>query len=97
MLESPQSRRPLPLVLPHVVLSLGLILGVIGSGGEARAEPPIRSAQDAACRNEARARVFATPDPRGLGPHAIGRQIWNACMQRAAAGAPRKARRSRRR
>ncbi|MEA1832714.1 hypothetical protein U8607_11535 [Methylobacterium durans] len=97
MLDAPQSRRPLPLVLPHVVVSLGLILGVAGFGGEARAEPPIRSAQDAACRNEARARVFATPDPGGLGPHAIGRQIYYACMKRATARPSRKARRVRRR
>ncbi|MDR7040194.1 MULTISPECIES: hypothetical protein [Methylobacterium] len=97
MLDTPQTRRPLPLILPHVVLSLGLILGVAGFGDAARAEPPIRSPQDAACRNEARARVFSTPDPSGLGPHAIGRQIYNACMQRAAGGGSRKARRSRRR
>ncbi|NEU13745.1 hypothetical protein G3T14_16625 [Methylobacterium sp. BTF04] len=43
---------------------------------------PIQSPQDAACRNEARARVFTTPDPKGLGLYAVGRQIYMGCMQR---------------
>ncbi|MGU3540863.1 hypothetical protein [Methylobacterium sp. A54F] len=69
-------------------LSLGCLVLLLGS--PALAEPPIRSAQDAACRNEARARVFSVPDPQGLGPHAIGRQIYMACMKR---GEPRRRRR----
>lgn len=43
---------------------------------------PIQSPQDAACRDEARARVFTTPDPKGLGLYAVGRQIYMGCMQR---------------
>ncbi len=53
---------------------------------EASAEPPIQSPQDAACRNEARAKVFSAPDPQGLGPQVIGRQIYNACMKRSQGG-----------
>ncbi len=79
------SRRSLSSWFAPGLLGLGLVLAAMGAGDGARAqEPPIKSAQDAACRNEARGRVFATPDPRGLGPHAIGRQIYMACMQRAA-------------
>ncbi|MHC2105660.1 hypothetical protein [Methylobacterium sp. CM6246] len=52
-------------------------------GGEAaRAEPPIRSPEDAACRNEARAKVFSAPNPQGLELEDIGRQIYFACMAR---------------
>ncbi len=60
-------------------------IGVLNVGmlGSAWAEPPIKSPQDAACRNEARARVFVTPDPAGIGLHAVGRQIYMACMARS--------------
>ncbi|WP_245930607.1 hypothetical protein [Methylobacterium radiodurans] len=61
---------------------LGMALAALAAGG-ARAEPPIRGPQDAACRQEARARVFSAPNPRGLEPEAIGRQIYHACMRRA--------------
>lgn len=43
-------------------------------------EPPIKSPQDAACRDEARSRVFSTPDPEGVGMMAIGKRIYHACM-----------------
>ncbi|WP_244472260.1 hypothetical protein [Methylobacterium sp. Leaf108] len=43
---------------------------------------PIRSAQDAACRDEARSRVFTAPDPQGIGLYAVGRQIYTACMNK---------------
>lgn len=59
------------------------LAGAVLTAGAARAEPPIRGPQDAACRNEARARVFSTPNPRGLEPEAIGRHIYHACMRRA--------------
>ncbi|GJE41895.1 hypothetical protein [Methylobacterium soli] len=77
--------------LARALLGLGLILACLGtaSGASAQGEPPIKSAQDAACRNEARARVFSTPDPQGLGLRAVGRQIYMACMQRASAAARR--------
>ena len=61
---------------------LGMTLAALAADG-ARAEPPIRGPQDAACRNEARGRVFSAPNPRGLEPEALGRQIYHACMRRA--------------
>lgn len=33
-------------------------------------------------------KVFATPDPKGLGPYVIGRRIYASCMQCTAARAP---------
>lgn len=72
-------------------LVLGLFLAVSGAT-LALAEPPIRSAQDAACRDEARDKVFTAPNPQGLGLEAVGRQIYNACMQRANARGNRRAR-----
>ncbi|KAB1074485.1 hypothetical protein F6X51_08145 [Methylobacterium planeticum] len=77
---------------------LGLILAGLGGvpGASAQGEPPIQSPQDAACRNEARARVFSAPDPQGIGLRAVGRQIYTACMQRAQHRARKPARRPRR-
>ena len=69
-------------------------LAVCASG--AHAEPPIRSAEDAFCRSEARAQVFSAPDPLNLGLHEIGRRIWASCMQRKAGGPPGKSQRRRR-
>ena len=66
--------------------STGMLCGLLLALGcsAARADPPIRSAEDAACRLEAKARVFATPNPRGLEPEVIGRQVYYACMRRLA-------------
>ncbi|MFE1598690.1 hypothetical protein [Methylobacterium sp. ID0610] len=66
------------------------------AGAGALQAQPITSPQDKACRDEARARVFTTPDPQALGPYVIGRQIYMACMQRATAPAKRKVRRAKR-
>lgn len=86
--------------------SLGVLFGIFLAFGStaARADPPIRSAEDAACRLEAKARVFSTPNPRGLEPETIGRQIYFACMSRFTPAAvrpvrmqPRRQRRHRRR
>lgn len=62
----------------------------------ARAEPPIRSAEDAFCRSEARAQVFSAPDPLNLGLREIGRQIWASCMQRKSGSQTKKSQRRRR-
>lgn len=64
--------------------STGILCGLLLALGctAARADPPVRSAEDAACRLEAKARVFVTPNPKGLEPEAIGRQIYYACMRR---------------
>ena len=72
------------------------VLGMTVLGAGTGAAQPIQSPQDAACRNEARARVFSTPDPQGLGPYAVGRQIYTACMQRAQAPQGRRAKRVKR-
>lgn len=69
-------------------LSLGLALA-LPSAAEAQ---PIQGPQDQACREEATRRVFSDPNPRNLDPYARGRQIWTACMARAKATTPRKAR-----
>ena len=82
-------------ILVRAALGLGLLACAAGAAG---AQPPIQSPQDAACRDEARARVFTAPDPQGLGLHGVGRQIYAGCMQRAkgqAGGTRRKARRAR--
>lgn len=68
------------------------VVGFLGIVSPTHAEAPIKSPQDAACRNEARAKVFVTPDPGGIGLYAIGRQIYSACMARSQ---PRTARRRR--
>lgn len=90
MSRSPaRSRGALRPARPALALGLGLILMVCVAGDGARAEPPVQSAQDALCRNEARARVFSMPNPRGLPLEAIGRQIYETCMRRAQVSARR--------
>lgn len=56
---------------------------VVGLTG-ARAEPPIQSPEDAACRAEAKAKVFSVPNPKGLEIEQVGRGIYYACMKRIA-------------
>jgi hypothetical protein len=51
----------------------------------AQAEPPIQSPQDAACRNEARARVFSGATPPGADLRSIGTGYYFECMRRAQA------------
>lgn len=62
------------------------ILSLVASAdiAPARAEPPIRGPEDAACRAEARAKVFSAPNPRGLGLEEVGRGLYYACMRRTA-------------
>lgn len=63
-------------------VAFGMLYGLVLSQSPARAEPPIRSPEDAACRLEAKAKVFAAPNPRGLELEEIGKQIYYACMAR---------------
>lgn len=62
------------------------ILATLGATPALAQSQPIKSAQDAACRDEARDRVFTAPDPQGLGFYTLGRQLYNSCMQRRSAG-----------
>nr|WP_282103515.1 hypothetical protein [Methylobacterium sp. 37f] len=74
---------------------VSLAVAVATTGALAQgASTPIQSPQDAACRDEARDKVFSTPDPKGLGLYAIGRQLYFACMKRNPA-APRRRERPR--
>ncbi|GLS45031.1 hypothetical protein [Methylobacterium brachythecii] len=89
-------------LLPDRFRCLGamLFLAVVGLSGAAQAEePPITSLQDAACRAEAKAKVFAVPDPLNLGLREIGKQLYFGCMKRSphAAHHSKKKRRHRRR
>ena len=52
----------------------------------ALAEPPIQGPEDAACRAEAKAKVFSAPNPKGLELEQVGRGIYHACMKRSAPG-----------
>ena len=82
-----------------IVMAAAILGGFAGSGHPALAQgasTPIQSPQDAACRNEARAKVFVTPDPKGLGLYPIGRQIYMSCMRRLQPAATRRVRDRRR-
>jgi hypothetical protein len=76
------------------LLGAGLLALVALGGTSARAEPPIRSPEDAACRAEAKAKVFSAPNPRHLAIEDLGRGLYNACIKRTA---PKGKARSRRR
>lgn len=75
-----------------------LLAGVLMMAGasQAQAEPPIRSPEDAACRAEAKAKVFSAPNPKALDIEEIGRGLYHACMKRIA-GQTRKTQRRRHR
>ena len=66
--------------MTKAILWSALIL--VPAAAYAQGQPPIQSPQDAACRQEARNRVFSDPNPRGLDPYALGRRIWFECMSR---------------
>ena len=53
--------------------------------GAVAQDQPITSSQDAQCRDEAREKVFAAPNPKGLTPFALGAEIYHACMRRLGA------------
>ncbi len=56
---------------------------LVAAASPALAEPPIKSPQDAACRDEARAKVFSAPNPEGLSLWDVGAKIYHACMATA--------------
>ena len=73
----PQAGETMARMLKAVLWS-ALIL--VPAAAYAQGQPPIQSAQDAACRQEATRGVMS--DSRGLDPYALGRQIWAQCMSR---------------
>ena len=70
--------------MTRTALLVSLLLSLSTGAAGAFEQPPITSPQDKACRDEAAGTVFDTPDPEGLGPHAIGKRIYLACMDRFA-------------
>ena len=79
------------------LLGLSVGTGLGASPAAAQGEPPIRSAEDAFCRSEARAQVFSAPDPLNLGLREIGRRIWASCMERTQRKGQAKGQKSRKR
>ena len=73
-----------------LLVCLGLAAAAFAAAGEARAEPPIKSPQDAYCRAEARARVFSVQDPQNLGLQEVGRRLYYGCMRKFSGGSRRK-------
>jgi hypothetical protein len=63
----------------NVVLALCLATSVSGSA-QAQQEPPIQSPQDAACRTDARDKVFTAANPNNLSLWDLGSQIYHTCM-----------------
>jgi hypothetical protein len=51
----------------------------------AQAEPPIQSPQDAACRDEARTRIFSGANPSGADLRSVGAGYYFECMRRTQA------------
>lgn len=60
-----------------------LVLALVLSGSAAAQDQPITSPEDAACRDEARAKLFSTPNPQGLSLFDHGAQLYRACMARS--------------
>ena len=70
-----------------------LALLAVGCAPAAAQSQPIKSPQDAQCRNEARDHVFTAPNPKGLSPYGLGAELYHACMRRLGAEPGRPSRR----
>ena len=79
----------------NIILALCLAIAVSG-GAEAQQVPPIQSPQDAACRNDARDKVFTAANPNNLSLWDLGSQIYHACMAAYHGGGPNPGRREQR-
>ena len=66
------------------------------SAAAAQSEPPVQGPADAACREEARAKVFTAPNPNNLSLWDLGSQIWHSCMAAYHASGPNPGRRENR-
>ncbi|TXN23240.1 hypothetical protein FV217_07840 [Methylobacterium sp. WL9] len=58
-----------------------LFLGLVGTASAQN--EPITSPQDAACRDEARSRLFSAPNPEGLSLYNHGARLYRECMDRS--------------
>jgi len=83
--------------MKRIEQSIGIaagVLAVLGFGlSTAQAEPPIKSPEDARCRDEARDHVFTAPNQKGLSPYGLGAELYHACMRRLGAEPARGSRR----
>lgn len=68
----------------RIVLAFGIAAAMTGSA-LAQLQPPIKSPEDATCREEARSRLLGAPNPRGLSPFDLGAQLYHECMRRLGA------------
>lgn len=46
---------------------------------------PIKSPEDARCRDEARDQVFSAPNPKRQSPFVLGAELYHLCMRRLGA------------
>ncbi len=68
----------------RIVLTLGISAAMTGSA-LAQLQPPIKSPEDATCREDARSRLLGAPNPKGLSPFDLGAQLYHECMRRLGA------------
>lgn len=66
-------------------LSLAILFGVTAATCALAQNEPIRSPQDAACRDEAKGKVFGAPNPQRLSLYNLGTQLYHECMRRSGA------------
>lgn len=67
-----------------IVLAFGITVTMTGSA-LAQLQPPIKSPEDATCREDARSRLLGAPNPKGLSPFDLGAQLYHECMRRLGA------------
>lgn len=77
----------------RTILSALVLSALLTSVAFAQLEPPVQGPADAACREEARSRVFTAPNPNNLSLWDLGSQIWHACMAAYHASSPNPGRR----
>ncbi len=68
----------------RIVFALGIAVALTGSA-LAQLQPPIKSPEDATCREDARSRLLGAPNPKGLSPFDLGAQLYHECMRRLGA------------
>lgn len=67
-----------------IALAFGIAVTMTG-GAHAQLQPPIKSPEDATCREDARSRLLGAPNPKGLSPFDLGAQLYHECMRRLGA------------